>query len=130
MALSQVVARYRDGRIVRGTTANFFPNREEFHVQTPEGELEAVSLADLKAVFFVRDLVGDPKRSDAQEPSPMRPTPGRKIRVEFADGEILQGTTQGYQPSRSGFFLFPADAASNNERCFVITAATRRVEPL
>ena len=44
--------------------------------------------------------------------------------------EVIVGTTQGYQPGRPGFFVYPADAASNNERCFVITAATRRVHPL
>jgi hypothetical protein len=130
MAKIQVVARYRDGRVVKGTTANFVPHRDAFHVQTPEGQTEAVNQGALKALFFVRDLVGDSARTDTPGFSATRPVAGRKIRVEFADGEILQGTTQGYHPSRPGFFVFPADAASNNERCFVITAATRRVEPL
>jgi hypothetical protein len=120
MAQSQVVVRYRDGRLLKGVTSNFLPARDGFHVQTPKGEVAAVSQGELKAVFFVRDLAGDPKR----------PAPGRKIRVEFADGEVIVGTTQGYQPNRPGFFVFPADAGSNNERCFVVTAATRRVSPL
>jgi hypothetical protein len=52
---------------------------------------------------------------------------GRKIRVDFQDGETLTGTTQGYDPSRPGFFVIPADAGSNNERCFVVTRATAQV---
>lgn len=56
-----------------------------------------------------------------------RPVPGRKIRVVFEDGEVLLGTTQGYDASRPGFFIIPADAASNNERCFVVRIATREV---
>jgi hypothetical protein len=51
----------------------------------------------------------------------------RKIRVVFADGETLVGTTQGYQPGRPGFFVVPADSGSNNDRCFVVSAATKEV---
>lgn len=47
--------------------------------------------------------------------------------MTFKDGEVLVGTTQGYQPGRPGFFLEPADRASNIERCFVVAAATREV---
>jgi hypothetical protein len=130
MPKSQVVVRYRDGRIVKGVTSNFVPARDAFHVQTPAGEVAAVSQAELKALFFVRDLAGDARRADTNEFTPGRPAPGRKIRVEFDDGEVIVGTTQGYQPGRPGFFVYPADAASNNERCFVISAATRRVHPL
>ena len=46
----------------------------------------------------------------------------------FADGEVIVGTTQGYQPGRPGFFMVPADQADNNiERCYVVTAATSEV---
>jgi hypothetical protein len=40
---------------------------------------------------------------------------------------VMVGSTQGYQPGRPGFFLIPADTQSNNERCFVVTAAAREV---
>jgi hypothetical protein len=130
MASSQVVVRYRDGKLVKGTTSNFAPARDGFHVRTPAGETVAVSQGELKAIFFVRDLAGDPTRKESSQFSATRPVPGRKIRVVFGDGEEIVGTTQGYQPNRPGFFVFPADASSNNERCFVITAATRRVSPV
>ena len=130
MAASQVVVRYRDGRLVKGTTSNFLPARDRFHVQTPEGEVVAVAQDELKALFFVRDLAGDPTRKESSQFSPTRPALGRKIRVVFTDGEVIVGTTQGYQPNRPGFFVFPADAGSNNERCFVIAAATSRVSPV
>ena len=129
MASSQVVVRYRDGRLLKGTTGNFLPARDRFHVQTPAGEVVAVAQDELKALFFVRDFKGDPTRKESSQFSAARPALGRKLRVVFADGEEMVGTTQGYQPDRPGFFLFPADAGSNNERCFVITAATRKVSP-
>jgi hypothetical protein len=47
--------------------------------------------------------------------------------VIFKDGEVLVGTTTGYDASRPGFFLFPADEKSNNERIFVVTAAVKTV---
>ena len=130
MASNRVVARYRDGRTLKGTTSNFVPARDGFHVQTPEGEVAAVSQTELKALFFVRDLAGDPTRRESQKFSADRPALGRKMQVEFPDGETLVGTTQGYQPQRSGFFLVPADSASNNERCFVVSAAALEVKPL
>jgi hypothetical protein len=40
---------------------------------------------------------------------------------------VLVGTTQGYQPGRPGFFLIPADAKSNNERCYVVASAAREI---
>ena len=52
---------------------------------------------------------------------------GRKIRVVFTDGEILVGTTQGYDSKRPGFFVFPADTDANNDRVFVLQGATREV---
>ncbi len=34
---------------------------------------------------------------------------GRKVKVLFKDGEVLVGSTMGYDIKRLGFFLFPAD---------------------
>ena len=48
--------------------------------------------------------------------------------MTFSDGEVLVGTTTGYQPGRPGFFLEPADPESNIERAYIITAATRAVD--
>ena len=47
--------------------------------------------------------------------------------MQFADGEVLIGTTQGSQPNRPGFFLDPADDGSNIERCYVVAAAVQEV---
>jgi len=38
------------------------------------------------------------------------------------------GATTGYQPGRPGFFLVPADAESNIERCYVVAAATQEIK--
>jgi Family of unknown function (DUF6982) len=86
-----------------------------------------VWVPDLKAVFFVKDLVGNPRQVDSSDFDPDRPVAGRKVRVRFQDGEQLVGTTESYDAGRKGFFLVPADARSNIEDCYVVIAATREI---
>ena len=52
---------------------------------------------------------------------------GKKIEATFKDGEVLVGTTTGYDTQRAGFFLFPADDKTNNTRTFVAAAAVKNV---
>ncbi len=129
--MNKVVARFTDGRIIKGMTADFFPTKDLFHVSeatAPAGAKPVeISTKDLKALFFVKDFAGDPRRVKRNEFDPARPQAGRRIRVVFQDGEVLVGTTTGYQPGRPGFFVIPADAESNNERCYVVAAATREI---
>jgi len=126
MAGNRVVAHHRDGRLVKGSTTDFLPTRDTLHIHTEES-VETVRLAELKALFFVRDLIGDPARQHSNEFDVNRSLHGRRIRVEFTDGEVLVGTTQGYQSERAGFFVAPADHEANHERVFVLQAATRKV---
>jgi hypothetical protein len=132
--VNKVVARFADGRIVKGTTVDFFPTKDVFHVSdavAPVGAtLVQVNKQELKALLFVKDLAGDPQRVKRMESYPIRPAAGRRIRVVFKDGEVLVGTTAGYQPGGPGFFLEPEDASSNVERCYVVTAATREIAVL
>lgn len=129
--MNKVVARYTDGRVIRGTTTDFLPAKAVFHLAErearPGSEPLTVKVAELKALFFVKDFVGDPEYVESVDFDPARPPVGRRIRVVFDDGETLVGTTQGYQPDRSGFFIEPADPDSNNERCYVVAAATKEV---
>jgi hypothetical protein len=132
--MNLVVAHFTDGRIVKGTTNNFLQGKDRFHL-LPQGsgaldKPAEVLFSELKALFFVRDLNGDPSRREKNLQDGARATAGRKLRVQFKDGEVLEGTTQGYQPGRPGFFIVPVDPESNNERCFVITAATQAINPI
>lgn len=133
-AMNRVVVRYRDGRLLKGVTNDFLPTKDRFHVVAADAAAGArpveILLADLKALFFVKDYTGHPEHVEAGNFDPSKPATGRKIRVVFADGETLVGTTQGYQPGRPGFFVVPADAGSNNDRCFVVSAATKEVSLL
>jgi hypothetical protein len=127
-----VVARYADGRVLKGVTQDFSPNRGIFHVHAPGDDANAVELRfkQLKALFFVKSLEGDGKRQDVRGfvAGPAETQQGKKIAVRFRDGEFICGYTLSWTPDREGFFLFPADADGNNQRIFVITAATVEIK--
>jgi hypothetical protein len=129
MPQNLVIARYQDGRVLKGFSVDFLPTKEAFHPTLagtpPASKPVEIRLSELKAVFFVKALEGNQQYQEHKEFPPSGPPAARKLRVIFKDGETLLGTTQGYQPGRPEFFLIPADL--NNERCFVVTAATREV---
>lgn len=128
---NKVVARYADGRMIKGSTSDFVPTRDRFHIVLPDAAPGArgveVLLKELKAVFFVKDLVGNAAHEERKEFDVTHPVAGRKVRITFADGEVLLGTTQAYQPGRPGLFIVPADAASNIDRCYVVGSSTREI---
>jgi len=104
-----VVARYRNGQVVKGYTRDFFPDRPSFHVLVkgatgPEG-VQPIKTAELKALFFVRDLVGNRLRNKNRKFPPVDtgPQQGRRIAVLFEDGELIVGHCQTYSIERPGF---------------------------
>ncbi len=131
MLQNKIVARYQDGRVIKGFTSDFMPGKNMLHLSVfgaqPDSKPIPVSVQELKAIFFVKDFTGNPAYQDRREFDPDKPVAGRKIKVIFKDGELLVGTTQGYQPGRVGFFVFPVDPKSNNDRCFVVSPATKGI---
>ena len=134
LSMNTIVVRYVDGRVAKGITNNFLPTKDRFNLfldgSAPGTHTQEILLKDLKAIFFVNDLAGSPAHTESNQFEPGKPIIGRKISVVFKDGEIVVGTTQGYQPGRLGFFVVPADEKSNNSRCFIVTAATQQVSLL
>ncbi len=129
--LNRVVVHCMDGRILKGITQDFYPNRSSFHV-APEGRGKTVKVdaRKLKAVFFVHDTDGNRARKDRQGflGGPMETRHGGRVAVLFKDGELVCGYSLGCRPDRDGFFLFPADEEGNNARIFVYRAATEAVD--
>ena len=131
---NKVVVRCRDGRVIKGYLFDFLPQKEIFHVVSPDDENEITELrsSEPKAIFFVKSFDGD---RDGAEPKSLtrdelRALRGVKLEVRFHDGEVMCGTTHGYQPGRKGFFVFPANETSNNTRIFVYEDATESVDVL
>jgi hypothetical protein len=130
--MNLVVARFADGRLLKGQTNDCLPSKDRFHLLPEDKALGTtaleVAVSELKALFFVKDLKGDQVHAETNAFEAGKATPGRKLKVTFLDNEVIVGTTQGYQPDRPGFFLVPADARSNNERCFIVMKSVKLVE--
>ena len=127
---AKIIARRLDGTVLKGHTQNFDPSRPAFTLtvpDAPEGEREvSVRLDQLKAVFFVKDFAGNPEYSEKKEF--FDPLVGRRLQVTFKDGETLFGTSLSYDAARDGFFLFPVDKFSNNDKVFVVAAAVAHIK--
>lgn len=129
---NRVVAHFRDGRIVKGYTYDFHPNKEIFHIteaRNPATVFE-ISTAFLKAVFFVKTFEGnrDHPGPDHFSMESFKNSPGLKVKVTIFDKEVIYGSTHGYFPKRRGFLIYPANNKINNERVFVIRGSTVAVE--
>ena len=126
MAPNKVVAKCKDNTMRKGTTRDFFPNKSQFHLEEMNGEILEINVEDLKAVFFVKNFEGNKAHQKSYDDNVAGG--GKKIKVRFFDGETVVGYTLGYSPDRQGFFLTPADLQGNNERIFVVTSATEKIE--
>jgi hypothetical protein len=131
MQPQRIVARYANGRVLKGHTSNFNPNASHF-LLAPESpsdshEQVVVEVASLKAIFFVKDFAGNPKKKDRRFFVGGQPYQGHKIKILFADGEEMLGYTPNYDSSLPGFFVFPADPDSNMVKAFAVAANIRSV---
>jgi hypothetical protein len=128
----RIVAHYLSGKLAKGYTFDFNPNRDSFHVVAAQDSIEDATLVyqdELKALFFVKTLQGKPGYEDPIFSEEMiKKLVGMKLKVIFKDGEIMYATTFGYSPARKGFFIFPLDKQCNNEKVYVVTTATTSVE--
>jgi Family of unknown function (DUF6982) len=88
-----------------------------------------VKLADLKALFFVKSLVGDHTHKERRtvEAGDQRAKGAHRIEVQFANGERVVGLTVRYPPVRPFFYVVPADGRSNNLRILINRAAVVRL---
>ena len=118
---NEVVARYLDGRLVKGISLDVDPARPSCHVRTTDQGTVTVELAKLKALFFVKSLVGNSEHQEllAVDSGDTRARGACLIELRFADGERVVGMTVRYPPNRPYFFVVPADPKSNNLRVLV-----------
>ena len=127
-----MVARFQDGRAIKGTSLDVDPAKPTFHVRPAVGKALEIRLADLKALFFVRSLDGDSTRTENRVPDPGDPRSrgSTLVSLRFADGEVMVGLTIRYPPNRPYFFIVPVDPKSNNIRVLINRAAVVAMEAI
>ncbi len=128
--MNKIVVHHTDGKIEKGYTRDFVPNREWFHLISIEDMKiqKKIYLTSLKALFFVKDFAGHPEHIDKHGFESEQRVYGRKLKVLFKDGETFVGISQSYHPEGLGFFMTPCDNESNTIRAFVINKYIERTE--
>jgi hypothetical protein len=130
--LQKVVAHFIDHNILKGTSADVDPKRPLCHIQTTSSGVLEVDLRQVKALFFVKDLNGQPKYDEVHEVTEgdQRLRGTRQVEIEFADGERLGGLMNRYPPIGPFFFILPLDQRSNNVRILVNRDAVAKMRAL
>jgi len=133
MTLNKLVVKFKDGKIRKGWSTDFGPNKEIFNLHPLEEygkNILEIETSSLKAVFFVKDYIGDKnyKKVRTFEGQPKKTPSERKIVIIFQDGENFYGTTHSYNPEKKGFFVYPIDPEDNNDRVFVVIPAIESVK--
>ena len=133
MLKKKAVVKYQNGKIVKGWIEDFRPDRESFIlfplIEYSEEESLEIKFSSLKAVFFVKDFIGDKDYKKVRTFNvDYKITPSqRKLIVNFKDGEHLYGTSHSYGRYKVGFFVYPIDPKNNNERIFAVNSAVESV---
>ena len=126
MTSEQIVIHFKDGNVKKGTTNNFDPEKNSFSLKTIGGKSEEFNMVGLKSIFFVKDFEGEKLYSYKYKEN--LSGLGRKIKIEYCDGEIIIGYVFGYSPKSQGFLIIPADLDGNNLRIYVIAEAVKKVQ--
>jgi len=133
MLKKKAVVKYQNGEIIKGWIEDFRPDRESFIlfplIEYSEEERTEIDFNSLKAVFFVKDFIGDKNYKKVRTFDVwLKITPSqRKLIVNFIDGENLYGTSHSYGRFKVGFFVYPIDSKDNSDRIFVIHKAIESV---
>ena len=129
MLRKKVVVKYQNGEIIKGWVEDFHPDRNYFIlyplIEHSEEEKLEINFDSLKAVFFVKDFIGDKNYKKVRTfDVDFKTTPSqRRLIVNFKDGENLYGTSLTYGRYKVGFFVYPLDPKDNSDRIFVVHSA-------
>lgn len=123
----KIVVHLKGGAVYKGMTHDFGPAQASFHVLPAEGGgvPVKVQMAEMKAMFWVRDYVGNREFVAKRDFDPARKPRGKRAILTFIDGETIWGTVLEDDPSSPGFFFAPADEADNNIKIFVVRTSLK-----
>ncbi|MBI5631882.1 MAG: hypothetical protein HZA15_00140 [Nitrospirae bacterium] len=129
--LTKIVAKKKDGSMIKGTTGDFLPFRNTFHmtVDNAPDVIAEVLVDDLKAVFFVKTLEGSkaPHNRPPEKSGSGKQPAERRISVTFMDNEVIEGYSHSFHLDRLGFFMNSIDPNDNNERIFVVLSYVKGI---
>jgi hypothetical protein len=127
--MQKVVAHLVDHAVVKGVSLDVDPGKPVCHVRTETQQTVAVDLRKVKAVYFVKELAGNPTYAETHQPEQddRRLRGSTQLDITFADGEKLGALANRYPPLGQFFFVVPMDPRSNNVRILVNRGAVKRI---
>jgi len=125
----KIVVHMRDGSIHKGMTHDFVPKQPSFHLLPAEGGgvPMRVTLEGMKAMFWVKDYVGNREFVGRRDFDASSKSEGRRAVLTFHDGETIWGTVTEDDPSAAGFFFIPADDRDNNIKIFIVRTSLKEL---
>ncbi len=124
----KIVVHMKDGKIHKGVTQDFLPSQEVFHLLPAEGGgvPMRIPIEDMKALFYVKDYVGN-RDFVARRQFDEAKKAARRAILTFSDGEVMWGTLGEGKEGSVGFYFFPVDEEDNNIRIFVIRSSLKEM---
>jgi hypothetical protein len=125
----KVIVRKSDRDSISGfvTPANFVVDGK-LELLNTSGNVVAIDLRDIKAVYFVREFSDSDVMT--RKTFTTRPrTEGLWVRLKFKDNEVIEGIMPNdlTQNPAEGFLINPPDLRSNTQRVFVPRASLTAV---
>jgi hypothetical protein len=136
----KVVAHAKDGRLFKGFLHNGVKDLpsatgvprpanlpEQLMIRAIDGKSYSVSLAELKAVFFVKSFDGSKQYTETKFFNAHPVLEGIWARLHFNDNETIEGVIYNslHFLTNEGFFLKPPDPQSNNQMMYVLKSSLR-----
>ncbi len=120
----KVIVRKMDRDSVNGYVSAAFVSDGKIEVMNTAGTVVAISLRDIKGVYFVREF-GDSETLTRKTFTSRPRVEGLWVRLRFRDNEIIEGMMPNdlLQEGSEGFSIIPPDTRSNTQRIFVPRSA-------
>lgn len=127
----KAILRFLDGRMLKGFIRDFTLADDYVYIEDESSGAQKIKLKELKAIFFVKDFLGNKGHREKKSFIGVKPA-GKRLFIRFKDGEQMTGFLEGDTPWEKGFFLEkkekgfffkPVDEDSNNVRIFVVTSS-------
>ena len=129
----KVVVRRLDRGLIKGfVDPSGYLRGNDLEMLDREGRAVIVPLAEIKAVFFVREFDGNPQRSERKLFQSRPRMAGVWVQMIFKDNETLEGLLPSnlLELATEGYLLTPADLYSNNLKVFVPRTALTKLTVL
>jgi hypothetical protein len=125
----KIVVNMRGGAVHKGVTHDFAPKQDSFHVLPAEGGglPVRVQMSEMKAMFWVKDYLGNRDFVARRDFDPGQAEKGRPAILTFLDGETMWGVVTEDDPSVPGFFFVPSDERDNNMKIFVVRKSLKEL---